>query len=196
MDWNQYPLERNIDQCSWLWKNQTRSEVMFQREGLRNERERKVDNRMVWVQDVLGRTDVYVLDAMTGVGEDKIENISFGVGWLINWDRLKLKMKSQNDIEWWEDEERVDQCISGILKSPSKMVSLQWEDTRSDKWVIRLELSGLGETYVQHSARGMWRWRSRETISRWSGLEIIVARILFFVAINTPRDLRSLQWII
>ena len=33
--------------------------------------------------------------------------------------------------------------------------------------------------------RGIWRWRSRETISRWSGLEITVARILFLVAINS-----------
>jgi phage baseplate assembly protein W len=32
-----------------------------------------------------------------------------------------------NDIEWWEDEERVDQSISGILKTPSKMISLQRE---------------------------------------------------------------------
>ena len=101
-------------------------------------------------------------------------------------------MKSQKDIKWWEDEERVDQSISGILKSPSKMVSL---DTRSDRWAVMWELSGLGEIYVQHSVRGIWRWRSRETISRWSGLEIAVARILFLVAINTPppRDLRSLR---
>ena len=104
-------------------------------------------------------------------------------------------MKSQKDIKWWADEERVDQSISGILKSPSKMVSL---DTRSDRWAIRLvmwELSGLGETYVQHSVRGMWRWRSRETSLRWSGLEITIARILFLIAINTPppRDLRSLR---
>ena len=120
------------------------------------------------------------------------------VGLSINLDRLKLKMKSQKDIKWWEDEERVDQSISGILKSPSKMVSL---DTRSDRWAIRLvmwELSGLGETYVQHSVRGIWRWRSRETSSRWSGLEITVARILFLIVINTPppRDLRSLRCII
>jgi hypothetical protein len=36
------------------------------------------------------------------------------------------------------------------------------------------------------------KWRSRETISRWLGLQITVARI---IAINTPlpRDLRSLH---
>ena len=72
------------------------------------------------------------------------------------------------------------------------MVSL---DTRSDRWAIRLvmwELSGLGKTYVQLKCERNMEVMSRKTISRWSGLEITVARILFLVAINThlPRDLR------
>ena len=47
-------------------------------------RERKVDNRVIRVQGIPGRTNVYVLDAMTSIGEDKIKNISFSVGWFVN----------------------------------------------------------------------------------------------------------------
>ena len=47
-------------------------------------RERKVDDRVIRVQGISGRTDVYVLDTMTSIGEDKVKDISFSVGWFVN----------------------------------------------------------------------------------------------------------------
>ena len=47
-------------------------------------RERKVNNRVIRVQGTPGRNNVYALNTMTSVGEDKIKNISFSVGWFVN----------------------------------------------------------------------------------------------------------------
>ena len=47
-------------------------------------RDRKIDNRMIGVQGIHGRTDIYVLDTMTSIGEDKVKNISFSMGWFVN----------------------------------------------------------------------------------------------------------------
>ena len=42
-------------------------------------RERKIDNRVIRVQGIPGRTDVYILDTMTSIGEDKVKNVSFSL---------------------------------------------------------------------------------------------------------------------
>ena len=54
------------------------------------------------------------------------------VGLSISCDKFRSKIKSQKDTERWEEEERVDQSMSGMLKSPSRTMSLQCDDTSSD----------------------------------------------------------------
>ena len=61
------------------------------------------------------------------------------VGLSISCDKFRSKIKSQKDTERWE-EVRVDQSMSGMLKSPSRTMSLQCDDTSSDMQVIKLAM--------------------------------------------------------
>ena len=98
--------------------------------------------------------------------------------------------------------------MSGRLKSPTTIMSLQGGAARMDRYKTptrRCECYQgwvevgwrLGGIYTQHTERGMCKWRCRETASKWSGLDIAVARIVCLTAANTqpPLDLQSLLYI-